>query len=399
MGMSFKSILTLLCVCIFFSTAAFAADVFTVENIEVDVTASNAIEARNQAFAKAQITAFTNLTERLVKDGASKAIKTPDVDTISTMIKDYEVTNEKLSSVRYVGTYTFRFDEHAVGRLFKGAGQSYTATSSRPLLILPFYQKGEHTILWSPANSWMQAWSASENHNPLVPLVIPIGDLSDVRDIDDQGYKNLRGSKLSRMLARYGAGEAVIVMAAADEHLSMVDHPNQPATGHLNITVYRTDRGIAEYANQFSVPAKPDQTFSNLLATAVQQTQKMLTKDWKARTVIDPSEVNTLDVKVPIQSLTDWTDIRRALDRTSMITQIALRSFSPSAAVVALKFQGNVQRLSIALDQADLVLEREDIGLSKIDITTEFSGRPYIIRRKYQTPTNTYGANGYARTF
>ena len=124
--MSIKSILTLFCALMMFSASVQAAGLFTVENITVDVTADNAIAAREQAFNEAQVKAFTKLTKRLVEEGETDKMDTPGADTISTMIEDFEVTNERLSKVRYVGTYTFSFNENAVRRLFTTSGQSYT---------------------------------------------------------------------------------------------------------------------------------------------------------------------------------------------------------------------------------------------------------------------------------
>ena len=134
------SILTLFCALMLFALPVQAAGLFTVENITVDVTADNAIDARNQAFEQGQTKAYKALSERLLEEGEAETMIAPDADTISTMIQDFEVTNERLSAVRYVGTYTFTFDEAAVRRQFIGAGKNYTATQSRPLLILPFYK-------------------------------------------------------------------------------------------------------------------------------------------------------------------------------------------------------------------------------------------------------------------
>ena len=173
---------------------------------------------------------------------------------------------------------------------------------------------------------------------------------------------NFDSLKLSRLVERYEAGEAVILVARADEHLSLVDHPNQPATGALNITMYRTDHGYSQAVDQFSIPAQPDQTLSELMNVAVSKTQKKLTTSWKSRTATQTSEASSLDAIVPIQSLADWTDIQRNLGRTHIITKITLKSLTPKAARITLDFQGTPQRLSLALDQVNLILGRNNTG-------------------------------------
>jgi hypothetical protein len=90
--------------------------VFTVENVQIDVTDKDAASAREKAFPQAQQLAFKQLAEKLMTEDEMKRFKAPDDITLGTMIRDYEVTDEHLSSVRYIGTYTFRFKDDAVRR-------------------------------------------------------------------------------------------------------------------------------------------------------------------------------------------------------------------------------------------------------------------------------------------
>ena len=69
------------------------------------------------------------------------------------------------------------------------------------------------------------------------------------------------------------------------------------------------------------------------------------------------------------------------------------------------RFQGNTQRLALALDQVDLTLAREEINFAALPQETEFKGRPYVIVRKNRSQTDhrsqapTYRTGEYARTF
>ena len=118
---------------------AFAANpVFTIEDVKVDVTASNALEAKQKAFEQAQVDAFEIMANRMLSESEMKAAPPLDLSTISLLIQDFEVTKEQLSAVRYVGTYTFRFKDDAVRRHFSGQGFQYSDVGSKPVLILPF---------------------------------------------------------------------------------------------------------------------------------------------------------------------------------------------------------------------------------------------------------------------
>ena len=175
------------------SPAQAANPVFTIEDVKVDVTASNALEAKQRAFEQAQVDAFEIMAGRMLSESEIKAAPQPDLSTISLLIQDFEVTKEQLSAVRYVGTYTFRFKDDAVRRHFSGQGFQYSDVGSKPVLILPFYQRGDEAVLWSHNNVWMKAWNAASNLRGLVPTVLPLGDLADLRARAERGELRQRG--------------------------------------------------------------------------------------------------------------------------------------------------------------------------------------------------------------
>lgn len=117
-------------------------DLFTVNDVKVDITADDAVKAREQAMNKAGRDALATLAQRITTAPATDTLAAADDLTISSMIRNIEVENEKLSSVRYIATLTVVFDEQAVREFFDNAGQSYTVTQRRPILILPWLSEG-----------------------------------------------------------------------------------------------------------------------------------------------------------------------------------------------------------------------------------------------------------------
>jgi hypothetical protein len=337
------------------------ADLFTVEAVQVDVTADSALAARDQAFDKAQIDAFTVLAGRMLPESALAAFTPPDIATVSPMVQDYEVTAEKLSSVRYIGTYTIRFRAAAVERYLNIQGQSYTNVSSAPLVILPFYQAGGRTYLWSPYNSWMRAWNRTAGPGgALVPVIVPMGDLEDVSDIGDDDVFSYNPSKLAALLKRYDAGDAVIAVAAPDGNLARANE-GDPANGAVTVSLYRTDNGQPEHVREMVVESQPGDTLSKLLDRAVGEVQTALKQNWKEKTVVSTiREVqptgNAVVARVKIASLEEWARTQQALARVNAITHTALKSLSPREALVELSFRGDEQMLRQALAQAGMTL-------------------------------------------
>ena len=363
---------------------------FTVDGIKVDVTAENALSARDQAFRQAQSKAFKVLADRMLSEGEAETFSMPDVAVISTLIKDYEITQEKLSSVRYIGTYKFRFSDKAVRRYFSGTGAAYTDVSSRPVLILPYYQHAGQTVLWSPYNVWMEAWNRADNLGGIVPVVVPLGDIQDVRDIGNDQSLTYDVESLQDMLGRYGAGEAVLVVATPDENLSLVSDNSAPANGALTIHIYRTDRARPEFVNQIVQTARGGQTKAALLNEAVRKVHRTLQKDWKKKTLVSTAQTNSLYADVPIASLQQWVDTREALNRVHGVNGIVVKSLTPKKAQIEIRFQGDERRLRLALRQASITLSKP--RFSAVDMRYDAYGRaaPLV----YELYLNRYAPPG-----
>ena len=345
---------------IFFANSANAQDpIFTVENVKVDATAENAIAAREKAFEEAQIKAFQELTTRMLPEADIATTQPPATNIISTMIKDFELTNEQLSSVRYIGTYTFRFKDRDVRRYFAQKGATIIEASSKTLLILPFIDRDSRTSIWSPGNLWMQAWNRVPNLGGVVPLEVPLGDINDVRDISDSGAYTYDAARLNSMLQRYNANEAVVTVATPDEEFQKIIDPLAVAKGSLVIEIYRTDRGTPELVNQLTITADGALTRQQVYDRGVTMVRSALQKNWKAKTATPAAQKSkSIRVAVPIQNLNDWLNIQSQLKRISSLQDITLKSLSPRQANIEIYYKGDKERLNIALAQAGMEIER-----------------------------------------
>jgi len=331
-------------------------DLFVVEKVKVDVTAENSVTARDQAFVQAQIEAFKILSERMLTSGQQQSSIAPDPAMISTLIQDFEITDEQLSSVRYIGTYTIRFKEDAISRYFSGTGVAYTDTSSKPLLVLPFFREGTRVVIWSEGNSWMKAWSRSSLPRSLVPIEVPIGDLMDVADLGEAQGLNYNAQRLKAMLGRYGAKEAALMLAVPDGQLASVKSENDNARGQLSISVYRTDRGRPELMQDFSIKAKPGETRAQFYDRAVKRAHGALQEDWKRKTAASSTEQSRVHARVPFSGLKEWVQIQQLLRSTSGISAVSILSLTPREAYIEFHFRGDERRLRQVLSQAHINL-------------------------------------------
>jgi hypothetical protein len=334
-----------------------AEDVFTVRDVQVDVTAENAVAAREKAFTEAQKVAFLALAERLLGEGDAARREPPPVSVIATMIRDFEVTQEKLSAVQYMGTYTFRFDGPAVRSHFNMRGQAYTDVASRPMLVLPFYRMGNHTILWRDDNPWMRAWARSTLNTGLVPVRVPLGDIQDVADMPETDPLNYNTASLSTMLQRYGAGEAAILIGTP----GAPDSSGVPSD--LSVVIYRTDMAVPQFVTTLQIyPDDSGTTEDAFFDKAVRETYRALQSDWKRQTAVDPVAVSAptqqqkITLRATFTTMQQWVETRQALRRVQGLSDLYIKSVTPREALIEIAFQGDENRLRLALAQADLVM-------------------------------------------
>lgn len=343
---------------VFASPSAVRAEdpLFTVSGVRVDVTAESAVKARGEAFEKAQQDAFKMLADRLLPEDDARNFTPPASTTISPMVRDFEITGEQLSRVQYIGTYTFRFKENAIRRYFADKNVSFTSVRSKPVLILPFYQAGTQTALWGEDNPWLAAWGRTDTRQGLVPVQIPIGDIADVSDMGDSQALTYNNAHLQAMVSRYGAGEAIILIAKPKWQPAPAASAEPES---MDIMIYRTDLGAPSFVKTVSVTATDKMGGETLYDAAVRQTRQAFQSDWKNKTSVQMgslSEKSTLNARVRFGSLREWSETQKALRKVSAITYMRVVRLSPKQAEIELTYSGPEDRLRLALAQSDITL-------------------------------------------
>lgn len=356
----FLAILQFLCFVADFSHAQ-EGSLFNVDGVNVDITAENAVSAREKAFESAQVKAFNVMVSRMLSDSEAANFAIPDMSQISFLVQDYEVYDEKLSTVRYIATYNFRFKGPEVRRFFSGTGLDYADVVSQPTLVLPYYQKGSQTLLWSHSNLWMQAWArTTEDVNGLLPLVVPMGDLPDIRDVSEDQGLNIAQQSLQNMLRRYDASEAVLLVATPDDNLVLVNDSQDIASGNLAIYIYRTDRGRPEFVQPVMMQPRNQEQMKDFLDRSVLRVTRELQKNWKAKVSSHSSAVSKVLARVEYGGLGEWAEIQKLIRSASGLGSVNVKSITPNYADLELASDGNFERMRLALSQVGLEIEAAD---------------------------------------
>jgi hypothetical protein len=370
---------------------------YTVEGVEVDVTAENAVKAREKALDEAQVKAYQMLAERFLSPDELKNFKAPDPITISSLVQDYEVTNEQLSTTRYKGVFTVRFRPNAMKNQMASQGMVYSDTPRKPVLVLPFYEQGADTALWNETNPWMRAWRAlPAGGGAMQSTVLPLGDAEDMAQVSDAEGLQYDPMRMQELAARYNADDVAILLASAV--------PTQTAQGRLVVNIYNNGFEGPVFVQKVTVDQMPGEDDEAVYARAAQKVQDILRSNWKANAAYNPSvqqqsTAQTVTTQTTVYgqppaarnapipytrpalgpsqtymahakfaSVQDWVRMKSTLDRVYGVQAVMIKTLKPREAQLDIRYAGPVNNLQLALQNAGIMMRARQDGAIELYI-------------------------------
>ena len=330
-----------------------AIDVFEVKGVHVDVTAETAAAAREEALADGERLAFRRLLERLTLLADRDRLPELGREEITAYVKDFSVAEEKASAVRYLATLDFRFKQEDVRRLLIDYALPFAETTSKPLLVLPVYEAAGALMLWDDPNPWRDAWAARPIAGGLVPLVLPLADLSDIAAIGAEQAVEGDAQRLAAIAAKYGAGDVLVAhgILRLDTRRGLPD---------LEVYLTRYGTALQEQTMVQTFAAAANESLDELLRRAAAALTRQVEDNWKRDNLLRFGRPAVLAVTVRIRGLGDWLAVRKRLQGVAVIRRTDLVLLSRAEVRVNLHYIGESEQLTLALEQADLTLSRED---------------------------------------
>jgi len=377
---------------------------YTIEGVEVDVTATSAVEAREKALLEAQVKAYQTLAERVLDADALAGFTLPSADEISYLVQDFEVTNEQLSRVRYKGIFTIRFRPNALKSDMASRGKRVDDVARKPVVVLPFFERDGRLLLWSDPNPWMQAWrSIPSTTQNLRHVTIPLGDSPDVSAIGDDDLTTYDPMQLQSLAARYGADDVAFAVAGFDP---------QSQGQSLTIDLYSHGFMGARLVDRQNLVRRVGESDPAFLSRAAMDLAGVLKQNWKEGSTSEgtaarqagltdydqayypPSsqDTRTASVTKPPQlqplpyatsnaggagqvypvmarfgSVRDWVQIKSTLERTPGVQAVFVKTLSARAAQIDIRFAGSIGGLQSSLHHQGISL-REGYSGQPMDL-------------------------------
>jgi hypothetical protein len=322
-----------------------------VPGVNVDVTASDAVSAREKALLEGQRQALTTLLSQLATPADIAKLPPLSDAQITDMVADYQVESEKVSSVRYIGQITFRFRADAVSSYLGRGGITTNVGTGPPVLVLPVLTSGGKNLLFEDGNSWLAAWNQHRPADGVVRLVLPLGDAADVAAITADEALAGDSAKLQALATRYGVGEVVVADAKVD-----------PGNLALAVKRYTPVGAVGGFEDKFA--GEPDAAFVAAIDRVATQTQQ----DWIAQNRVTSSVEQRLTVEAPLGSLAQWSEMNRRFAAVATLRHVDVVYLMRGRAELDLVFVGDRGQLAQALGQQGMVLQDTADGQTTLSL-------------------------------
>jgi hypothetical protein len=402
---------------------------YVISGLVIDVSAENAVKAREKAFQDALYKSYAIMIERLVPVEKRSTLRTPDAAELGRLLNDFTTKNEQMGATRYTATYEMRFKPRAVSDLLASGGpQPQTAAATiqalkqpapvtttpavpgasvpvsaalqKNVLILPFYQPGAHPVLWSGNNPLREALQRANLQNTTIK--VPLGDLEDVQAFDETRALTYTPGELSTLLKRYDATDAIIAIAVPDG-ASDATH----LTG-LSVLLYRAgmDLPTPRYLQAMSVTSDGLPGPAAVYGRAIDKMRAMMPvllndgsgPDGTATAAAPPTLVGlnatdpistkpaaaqvpqSLQLRAKFRDLQEWQQMRSRLGAIPTIQNVRVMSLKTNEARLEVVYSGAETGLIDALQSRGLQASAEtsDIVEAAANTTEPSTGIPVV---------------------
>lgn len=299
------------------------ANPFLADNITVDVTASDAVQARTQAMTKAQIAAWDIMVANLIEAGepALQYIEKPDSLTIASLVQTMEVRDEQTAPTQYIATMEVLFSETAVRNYLGRTGVRLSmAKQERPTLLIPWYRDVRGQMhLWGEGNLWHPIWATKSGRTD-PPVHIPLGDVKDISDLNPKRPRDMTPFAVQTILNRYNLDRALTVTAFQETPQRVRIELAEIAPSGLKVIAKETIN-----AND------PNQDEAILLHQALTRTLVMLRNPGqaKAAAIEDTAPPKAYPFISNAQNLQQWVGIKKRLDQAFGMVNVQLDALTP----------------------------------------------------------------------
>jgi hypothetical protein len=348
-------VLPLLAVPALAASAQAADSLYEVAKISVDITAKDAVAARYEGMAEAQMRAVMTVLQRLLPLSAQDQIPEFSPEDVEGLVNGVAIRSERNSTTRYIATLDVSVNERGIKKLLEDQAIPYGEARAPSISILPLVIASEG-VKSEGGEGWRQAWEQLDLAHSATPATI----LRPRPGLSLETVKAVLGGDaqaLATMQADYGYGPLVLAVGEATKDEFVTRLAGTDSAGAINFG--RSDKlsadaqiiareaaatafGIIE--NRWKVSQAPE-------APATEVKYEEGTAAPPASAAPSAEVPRNVVAQVEFSSLKDWQDIRGRLMSVTGIEALEVNTLSARAAVVTFDYAGSLGHLQQVLGQ------------------------------------------------
>ena len=331
---------------LFLASPVAAGNVFQVDRIKVDVSATSTTLARSTALQQGQARALSIAMRRLAKQEEWE--KLPDIRTldIENMVEVLRISDEKTGPTRYLATLSIQFKAAPLRDLMRSYGVAVTEVQSKPALLLPVLEDLQGLQAWGE-HWWQTSWRDFDIDNNPAPLLLPLGGLDDSLIANAEDILIGDPAKLQMLNDRYGTQTVIVAHALAD------------VEGQLGVTAYIFGEEESDVIVRTYRTGEPHEDMGRV---AIDEIASALAERWKQVAAVASDEKQILRVRADYLSLKEWTQLLSRLNEAKLVREVTIVELAKSYAYLDLAYIGSVTQLGGNLGQRGLMLVEGEAG-------------------------------------
>lgn len=344
-----------------------ADSLYTVAKISVDVTAKDAVAAREMGMAEAEQRAVMTVLKRIVPTSAYSSLPEISKDDIETLVNGVSIRSEQNSTTRYLAVLDISLNEQALQQFLQDQNISFSEARAPSISILPLMLDGG-SVKSEGAEGWREAWEDLDLSHSVTPATI----LRPRPDLDAGTVKAVLAGDppaLASMQEDYNYGQLVIAVGELDHGQFVTRLAGTDAVGPITFeqsdkltgdakTAARNAAGIAfgVLENRWKMSQEGEAP-----ASEVKHEEGSGTGAETEGKSNEPAEVpRNVVAEVEFSGLKDWQDIRGRLMNIAGIQGLEVNSLSARAASITFDYAGSLGKLQTELGQNGFELGEKD---------------------------------------
>lgn len=350
-----KNFLSVIFVFIFSLTAH--ADLYDIKDIPIEAELTSAKEARTAAITNGQVDAFWSLMQKMISAEDLSRVPFLESETVSNLVQNISLTNEKTTATRYRATLGVRFYPDKIQSFLTENQIPFLKRSLPPTLVIPVFQEGDETLLLTDNNPLYTYFKEnplfSEDETPL-----PIGDLEEIA-LTGTAWDNQDYHTFLSLAEKYAVYRVMLFIL----------RQQGPYITVTTKTFSKNNPEPTESVFEFTDPLGDFKSLMPIISKSVWDKQQA---DWRAENTNDLQAPLNYWIRVPITRLATWHTIRQKLEKTDELKHFDIRAFRKNEVFLLIRYKGTSDMLNAQLKKSGLALSLSDIdGLWDLTFNTQ----------------------------